>query len=429
MNAPLPASPAAQLGPNDKWVINYFTISTVIYSFSYVFSYLDPNSYYGRGTAIFLMAMAVFKAATSPASNSGSGRSTVLLTLLLGLAIFNMVISWNVVETSARWVLWLTTVISLARVVGSSNGTWIGVLIQRLPYLFGVIYISIMVLAHFHTDEETVAGAHHLSGLYGNLILASALFHNHKTRRLCLILAGFIGIYFSGAGGALFTVPIMFIPYILYNTTSAPVRGFAVASMLLLGAVSFYQSDLFSSFLNIKAKSASVGGFAFTGMERLNRSKELRLELVQYGLNLAKANPLGTGLGHTYASDLSVILGVAHVHNGTISMLIELGMPGFALVASLFAWIFWSIMQSPSINQQLKAFYFTYFFTVFGRSLSENYTPFDLANIFTAVFLIYTISLFLYPHLPRREWRPNRLPPPHFARPRMHHPVGVGAPR
>jgi O-antigen ligase len=204
-----------------------------------------------------------------------------------------------------------------------------------------------------------------------------------------------VAIYFSGAGGALFTVPIMFVPYILYSASSMPVKGIGIAMLLMLGGAFFFESQLFGRFLDIKL-NLSYSENSTSGLDRLERSRDMRWTLVKYGWQKAIERPVGTGLGHTYADELSRLYYVAHVHNGTVTTLVELGFPGFATVACLLFWVMWGILRSPTIENQLKGFYFTYSFTIFGRSLSENYTPFDLGNFFNFVFLLFTISLFLH---------------------------------
>jgi O-antigen ligase len=87
--------------------------------------------------------------------------------------------------------------------------------------------------------------------------------------------------------------------------------------------------------------------------------------------------------------------GVGHAHNGTMSMLIELGVPGFAVALGLMLWMFACILRNPAVSSHVRGFYFTYFFTIFGRSLSENYTPLDLGNYFNYIFIIFSGYLFL----------------------------------
>jgi O-antigen ligase len=297
------------------------------------------------------------------------------------------------------------------------------------------MYLTVVIAGHYAVDDNRLKFALHLSGLYGNLILASGLFAKNFWQRMFWPAVGLVAIFFSGAGGALFTIPIMFVPYILYNTTSMPVKGIAVAGMLMFGGLFFFESQLFGRFLDIKLSVASSDDESYSGLDRLERSKEMRLQLVQYGIQLAEQNPLGTGLGGTYADVISEEMGVSHVHNGTLTMIIELGFPGFALVAGLLLWIFFTIFQSRIIGDQVKAFYFTYFFTIFGRSLSENYTPFDLGNFFNLVFLIFTTYFFLYERAPQFNrqsmmpaFRPPGplMPPPRWA---MSPPAGRPPPR
>jgi hypothetical protein len=370
-----------------------------------------------------LMATVVLlKAITLPSPRGGfQGRATVLLCLLFLVAIFNSFVSWDMVESSLRWVFWFGIVISFSRIVGASDGSWVEVVIQRLPLYFTFLYATVMMAGRYTHDETSLRFSLHLSGLYGNLILASGLFARKLWQRLFWSSIGLGAIFFSGAGGALFTIPIMFVPYILYSASSMPVKGIAIAGLLMFGGLFFFESQLFETFLDIKLNSTPAEEGSFSGMERLNRSKEMRLQLVQYGFELAQQYPMGTGLGHTYAEQISDEMGVSHVHNGTLTMIIELGFPGFAVVASLLLWIFSTILRSKIIGNPIKAFYFTYFFTIFGRSLSENYTPFDLGNFFNFIFLIFTVYFFLYerssqlapPSPGRSGFRPGaRLPPP-----------------
>jgi len=423
----------APMSKVDIWLVRYFTWASVVFSGIYISIYISHSENVARGSVCLLAAIAILKCLTvTPSANAFRGRSTVVLTLLLIVALFNILVSWSMLETALRWVLWFAIIISFTRIAGASNGTWTEVLIRRLPLLFLIIYFTVLVMAHF-TSGAYVGFAYHLSGLYGNLIMATGLFAIKTWQRVFWLLVGLVAIFFSGAGGALFTIPIMFVPYILYNTSSMPVKGVAVTGMLILGALFFLESQLFTRFLDIKLATGYDAGNAYNGLDRLDRSKEMRFTLIQFGLDLARQNPLGTGLGHTYADQISGVMGVSHVHNGTISMLIELGLPGFAVVASLLLWIFWSILNNPTIPQQAKAFYFTYFFTVFGRSLSENYTPFDLGNFFNFIFLAFTIYFFLYQRMPQRGPAPNGpmgyrpgygRPAPGFRAP-MPRPVGV----
>jgi len=402
-----PQNGRAPLGKVDRWLVNYLTFAAIVFSGIYIYTYIYRSESATRLGVGMLTAIAMLKAlGVTPSSNSYRGRSSVLLVLLFAVALLNIMVSWSMNETALRWVLWFSIVISLTRIVGASDGSWTETLISRLPHLFFVIYLTVIIMAHFTTDQY-VGFAYHLSGLYGNLIMATGLFAAKTWQRSLWMLTGLVAIFFSGAGGALFTIPIMFVPFILYSTNSMPVKGIAVAGMLAVGAFFFVESQLFVRFLDIKLNMGYDTGTAYDGMERLDRSKEMRLTLIQYGLDLAMQYPLGTGLGHTYAEQISGIMGVSHVHNGTISMLVELGLPGFAVVASLLLWMFASILRNGSISQQTKAFYFTYFFTIFGRSLSENYTPFDLGNFFNFIFLVFTAYLFLYQRAPQRT-----LPPP-----------------
>jgi len=383
-----------QLGKTDRWLVNYLTFACVLFVLCYAGTHFMRSDYYTQGIVTLLAMIAVLKAFSVPTVQTAYGeRALVFLSLMLVVALVNIVVSWSMLESALRWTLWFTMVLSLSRVTSASDGAWADVMIRRLPFLFFCIYTSIIISAHF-LDPQAAYAAYHLSGLYGNLILATGLFAGKTWQRLLWSVVGLLAIYFSGAGGALFCIPIMFVPYILYSASSMPVKGLALAGLLALGALSFFESQLFSSFLAIKANSASTG-FSYTGLDRLEHSKEMRLQLVEYGLQLVKQNPLGTGLGHTYYDDMFKEAGAGHAHNGTISMLIELGVPGFSVALCLMLWMFSCILRNPSLGSQVRAFYFTYFFTIFGRSLSENYTPLDLGNYFNYIFLVYSGYLFL----------------------------------
>jgi len=420
-----------QLSKTDRWVVNYLTFGACLFVFGYVGTHFFSNSDYYTEGIVALLAMLVFvKALAVPTVRTAHAeRGLAFMTLMLVIALVNILVSWNQLESALRWVLWFGMTICLCRVTANTDGSWIEVLIKRLPFLFFVIYASIITMARF-LDAEGAYTAYHLSGLYGNLILATGLFANKAWQRIIWSGIGLVGIYFSGAGGALFSIPIMFVPYIMYSASSMPVKGIVVAGLLSMGALFFFESQLFSSFLDIKASTGIAGGFSYGGMERLERSKDMRLELVQYGLLLVRENPMGTGLGHTYYDDMFRGAGVGHAHNGTISMLIELGVPGFSLALSLMLWMFLSIFRNRSVDSRVRAFYFTYFFTIFGRSLSENYTPLDLGNYFNYVFLILSGYLFLNQKTQRQPspgpQRPRyRMMMQPALRPRLARPMGV----
>jgi len=420
------ASPS-QLGKVDRWIVRYLMVCSVIFAATYIGQYCY-RWYAGVGDATMLMAgILLLKAISLPAPHGGyRGRAALILSLLFVVALFNSTLSWDQMESSLRWVLWMGIVFCFSRVVGASDGTWMEVIIQRLPQMFTFLYVTVVISGHYSQDNNSLRFALHLSGLYGNLVLATGLFSNKLWQRVLWCSVGLVAIFFSGAGGALFTIPIMFVPYILYSASSMPVKGIAVAGLLMFGGLFFFESQLFSRFLDIKLSITPAEEGSYSGLDRLERSKDARLQLVQYGLQLAEQNPLGTGLGHTYKQMISGEMGVDHVHNGTLTMIIELGFPCFTVVACLLLWIFVSIFQANQLSHQIKAFYFTYFFTIFGRSLSENYTPFDLGNFFNFIFLIFTVSLFLYQHssapaqprMGRPEYRPGQMmPPPRWAMP------------
>jgi len=421
-----------QIGKIDRWVVNYLTVAACLFVFGYIAThFLSSADRYTEGIVSVLAIAILLKALSVPTVRSARVESGLLfLALFLVVALINMLVSWSKLETSLRWVLWFGMVICLNRVTAATTGAWIDVMIRRLPFLFFVIYASIITMARF-LDSEGAYTAFHLSGLYGNLILATGLFANKIWQRLMWSAIGLAGIYFSGAGGALFSVPIMFVPYILYSASSMPVKGIMVAGLLSFGALFFFESQLFSDFLDIKASAVGTGGFSSAGMDRLERSKDMRLELVQYGLLLVRENPMGTGLGHTYYEDMFRGAGVGHAHNGTISMLIELGVPGFSVALCLMLWVFYGILRNNSVSSNIRAFYFTYFFTIFGRSLSENYTPLDLGNYFNYIFLIFSGYLFLNNKVQRQSTqapmraRPRMMLRPNNLRPPLPRPVGM----
>jgi len=396
------------------------TFAAGLFVLSYVVAYVRNQSWAFYGTAMVLTFLILIKALIVPSARAAlRGRATVMISVLFAVALFNIIVAQNM-ETPLRWLLWLLIVVCLNRVVGAADGRWVNELIRRLPYMFFAIYLTLIVVARFIRDEEAIRFAYHLSGLYGNLILATGLFAGKLWQRLTWSAIGLVAIYLSGAGGALFTVPIMFVPYILYSTTSMPVKGMTVTTLLIIGGVFFFGSDLFGQFLDIKL-NLDYSDNSASGLDRLEHSGDLRLQLVKFGWFLAQEHPLGTGLGHTYSDEILSTYNVSHVHNGTITMLVELGFPGFTAIFCLMAWMMWSILRSPHIENQLKGFYFTYFFTVFGRSLSENYTPFDLGNFFNYVFLIVSISLFLHLRVAQSSRRPaaHLAPPPGLMMPPM----------
>jgi len=433
MNPPPRANGSPRLGKIDRWLVNYLTFCTAMFVVSYILAYIWNYDNMFRITSMVLAATVLLKALMVPSPRNGmSGRASVMMALFCAVALFNSLVSLIPVETSLRWILWLGIVFCFYRVAGNADGSWTRAVINRLPFFFAVLYATIIVVIKFVTNDDVIRLAYHLSGLYGNLILASGLFATQFWQRITWSAFGLIAIFFSGAGGALFTIPIMFVPYILYSASSVPVKGIAVAMLITVGGSIFFESQLFGRFLDIKLNISAADSGTSSGMERLERSKDMRLALAQYGLALAWSTPLGTGLGHTYKDEVSRLYLVPHVHNGTISTLIELGFPGFFVVASLMIWMLWTILRDNAIETQLKGFYFTYCFTIFGRSLSENYAPFDLGNFFIFVFLLFSIRFFLTKqHQVEQNRRPAYPPPPRMmmrpfaARPPMPRPLQV----
>ncbi len=418
----------APTGKVDQWLVNFFTFSALLFAGSYIVSYVYSMSTATESSSIIFACSIALKALVVPASaTSNRGRGLVVLTLMLTVATFNMLVSQDVVETSLRWLLWFSIVISLNRILGACDGSWIPALVKRLPWLFAIMYVTLITTAHCITNDDNVRLAYHLSGLYGNLIFATGLFAFKFWQRMTWSIAGLAAIYSSGAGGALFTIPIMFVPYILYNATSMPVKGIGITLLIAMGGAFFFQSQLFGRFLDIKLNIAYSDN-STSGLERLERSRDMRWTLVRYGWDKAVERPMGTGLGHTYSDELSRLYAVGHVHNGTVTTLVELGFPGFVIVASLLIWIMFSILRNATLENQLKGFFFTYTFTFFGRSLSENYTPFDLGNFFNFVFLLLTISLFLHQRSSRHALltegsKPQPRPPMDRPRPPMRPPM------
>jgi hypothetical protein len=381
-------------------VVIFVIFAALCYAFSSTIGFNIFDSLAPQAVAITLVLFATVRALLARQSQqTGGTRGVMLVAIFAMVAVMNCAISWNPLETILRWGLWFILIILLTKMGRSSTGKWMEVTIEWLPYLFFITYIALILFAHKLTNETdiSVSPVMHLTGLVGNMILATGLFASSLLRRILWSVLGFFVIFRSGAGGALFTIPISFIPFILYSTTSVPIKGVAVATMLLLGAAVFYNSTLFTRFLNIKVGGDSTE--SYSGLERLENSGQTRLLLVQIGLEISRDNPLGTGLGDTYFNIVVDEAGMSHVHNGTISMLIELGYLGFAVYVGVLAWVFLTILTNPAIENRKKAFYFTYYFTIFGRSLSENYSPFDLGNFYNMVFLLLTGYLFLYPRV------------------------------
>jgi len=433
MNAQHPNARQTRLSKTDRWIVRYLGFCTAMFSVCYIIAYVLGNENIFRTTTMVLAGTVLLKAMMLPPPRNGiSGRATVMISLFCAVALFNSLVSMSPVESSLRWILWLGMVFCFYRVVGNADGSWTRAVIERLPFFFAILYVTIIIVIKFITNTELIPLAYHLSGLYGNLILASGLFAGKLWQRMTWSVFGLTAIFFSGAGGALFTVPIMFVPYIMYSASSVPVKGIAVAMLLMVGGALFFESQLFVRFLDIKLNITPTEGGATSGMERLEHSKDMRLALIQYGWGLAWSKPMGTGLGHTYKEEVSRLFAVPHVHNGTLSTLIELGFPCFFVVALLMIWMLWTILRDATIETQLKGFYFTYFFTIFGRSLSENYAPFDLGNFFIFVFLLFSIRFFLTRQRVVEQNRQPAFPPrpqmmmrPYGSRPPMPRPASV----
>jgi len=413
-------SNTSPLSENDRWILNYLTFLATGYALAGTMGFQEMQGIALQATAAVTVGVVMLKAMfVKQTPSDGRSHALLVLILLILAAVLNVMVSWKPLETLLRWTGWLVLVLSLSRIARASEGQWINPLIRRLPVLFFMLYLAYYIWGRSSDDLSALRSHLHMSGLYGNLILATGLFSPKLWQRVLWTIVGFVGIYLSGAGGALFTVPIMFVPFILYSTTSMPVKGITVALVLIFGATVFFQSQLFNRFLDIKLNISPTEESGFTGMDRLEHSKEERLALATYGISLAQRYPFGTGLGNTYADVSKEEIGMTHVHDGNVSLLIELGYPGFAIYTGVLLWIFLNILRNPGIDNQLKGFYFTYYFTFFGRSLSENYTMFDLGNFFNVVLLLLTASLFLcmrhgiavrQPMMSRPG--PMRMPPP-----------------
>ncbi|HNQ87843.1 MAG TPA: O-antigen ligase family protein [Verrucomicrobiota bacterium] len=307
--------------------------------------------------------------------------------VILALAAFNVAVSNDRLQSAGRWGLWLTLVVVAVWMANATGKCTENKMRSKWPWLFAVIYLIIIADVYVSGgNERVVTKRFHLSGLYANLMLGTGLFVPNPRMRTAWIIAGLLGIFFSGSGGAALSLPISVLPYFVFRFRKDAARALLLfLAVAAVGAAGILGAGLGEAFLERKVRGSRA---YFSGMERLERSSEGRLLLQEAALEAVRAQPWGTGLGPTYR--LSLNFSPGSTHNGLLSTLVELGYAGFTVVLAGLAWILLRILKNPALAADTKALYFTYVATMFARSLSENYMIFDLSSPGVLYFLYLT---------------------------------------
>ncbi len=104
-NFPAQPSKKPRFSKTDRWIVNYFSVGAVLFSSTYVVNYVWNSDYGTRVVTMLLAFLALIKALSSPASHGVlRGRMMVFMALMLGVAVINIAVSTDMVETSLRWV-------------------------------------------------------------------------------------------------------------------------------------------------------------------------------------------------------------------------------------------------------------------------------------------------------------------------------------
>jgi hypothetical protein len=303
-------------------------------------------------------------------------------------AIFNCIISLKRQETFVRWICWFALIISLLKVVRSLRDLSMRTITDIAMLTFSGIGVALHIKGLISNGDDAIR-AYHLSGLYADFAFTSFLLSRRPIKWFAGIVA-IIMIFTSGATGALVTAIVSLCVFAFLRTGITTVKALLAVGCIGVAAGVTYESGLWDYFISLKVNPYAEE----TGIDRLRRSGEDRIDLAKDGFIIAGEYPRGTGLGNTYDRKISAYMDVSHVHNGNISTLIRLGWVGLILYLASIAIVVGIAASSPRITIAMREVVITYMATFFTRSLSENYSLFDLGN-YCSFFILFLTSCVL----------------------------------
>jgi O-antigen ligase len=313
------------------------------------------------------------------------------------LISLNVIFSINPIESLIHWVLVILIYVAYSKSIDRLTRDEIMSLFKLLPWMIFtsavIIYLGIKLVVIGSISTYNSIGM--ISG--GSLVLSRC--STSKYRDLISLLSFLILLDSHSRGSIIIATFCFVILFIRQELTYR--RFFSLRVVFLVTLFVFFGTGVVSHFTDSLAFKSSEKELMDVGLiGSLKDSNEDRLVLIDHGIDLARRRPiLGWGLNSNYSSymvmdELNMGLQGLHVHNGYLSMFIEVG-----ILLSLFFMVYiikLLLLLTHPVQKELKLLKQSVaLFILYGllRGYGEDYLFLNMGNIFSQ-YLIFFSALF-----------------------------------
>jgi len=372
--------------------VNFLVI--FFYFIAFVFTVLNlGGKYIGIPPSVYLIVfpLTVFFIFIKTLRFPLAKKKTMYFIFFLPLVISNCIVSIDFFNTGIYWFFWLLFLSSLLKIIDNLHVEQFRALVQHLPYIFlsAAVPLYFILFPYLSTSLPTKNSL----GILASAVVISSLSIAKSQKKIAVLLIGFWILNASESRSSLFFTLLVIG---LYHIRYFKIR-YVILYLLLILVGAFYQSELYHF---VEEKMLKKEYYATNLNDAIAAAQEERFNLLIEGWKLYQERPfLGFGLKTNYFEGrLSIVEGVyTGVHNGYMETLLETGFfVGFVVL----------IFVLLTLTKTLKLLILGYnnvwlYFLVFGffRAYGESYLYFNIGNIFSILFLFFSLLIINKPYL------------------------------
>jgi len=383
--------PYIQTLPQQKDNINF--LITFFYFIAFVFTVLNlGGKYIGIPPRVYLsvFSLTVSFVFIKTLRFTLDKKKAMYFIFFLPLVISNCIVSIDIFNTSIYWFFWLIFLISLFKISDNLYIEQFRALVQHLPYIFlsATVPLYFILFPYLSTSLPTKNSL----GILASAVVISSLSIAKPNKKIGVLLIGLWILNASDSRSSLFFTLIIIA---LYHIGHFKIR-YIMLYLLLILVGAFYQSELYHY---VEEKMLNKEYYATNLNDAISAAQEERFNLLIEGWKLYQERPfLGFGLKTNYFEGrLSIVEDVyTGVHNGYLETLLETG-----FFIGFVVFIFVLLTLTKTLKLLISGYNNVWlYFLIFGffRAYGESYLYFNIGNIFSILFLFFSLLIISKPY-------------------------------